>query len=603
MLGGGGMMAIGLMLKATDGWSGVLGQAGHAVAGLQNKVQALRANVEQFSRAALADGLVVTGAMSQPVKAFAELEDAATRLKVTMMGKDGSVSTAFAEIDRQAKELGNKLPGATNDFYNMAAALKSLGVSDQALTGGVLKSAAYLGVVLRPLGVSYEQAAESTAKFKEALGIAEGDMVKFADTIQRTAFAGVKMEEMRYAFSKAAGTLQGLKIQGLEAANAFTPLVGMLIKTGRSGEETGTALANVMDILASPKGLKEANKDLAKFGIHLNTIDAKGNFVGIEGMVRELDKLNKLNPAERMAALEDLFGKGGAKDVASIVVNKGMAGYQGMVDEMKRQADLNQRVEASLGTLTNLWDAASGTFKNALAAWGESMGPELKALTQWFNDLSASLGTFIATHPDLSKWIGVAIGGFGAVAVGLGAAGLAFAGVLKYVELIMPVLKLLGPALTHLSGAWKLVTLAAEGFVVAMKFIGMIAKGHPILLAITLIATAALLIYENWDRLKGWFTGFWDWLKVKAGAAAEWLKSLIPDWMLEFMTSGEGKKIAAAQPRLAPALPSAARASTQVGGEIHVKIDSEGRPRQVQATSRNAGVPLRASVGHTMALP
>lgn len=42
---------------------------------------------------------------------------------------------------------------------------------------------------------------------------------------------------------------------------------------------------------------------------------------------------------------------------------------------------------------------------------------------------------------------------------------------------------------------------------------------------------------------------------------------------------------------------------TKVGGEIHVKIDSEGRPRQVQATSRNAAVPIRASVGHTMALP
>jgi hypothetical protein len=182
-----------------------------------------------------------------------------------------------------------------------------------------------------------------------------------------------------------------------------------------------------------------------------------------------------------------------------------------------------------------------------------------------------------------------------AALVGIGAVAAPIASAVGAISLLTGGMLKFAPAILKATGG-------VDGMVTALKFIGAIAKGHPILLAIGLVATAALLIYENWDKLKGWFTGFWDWLKAKAGAAAEWLKSLIPDWMLEFMKSDDGKKIAA-QPRMAPALPSASRSSTQVGGEIHVTIDSEGRPRQVQAQTRNQAVPVRASVGHTMALP
>lgn len=55
---------------------------------------------------------------------------------------------------------------------------------------------------------------------------------------------------------------------------------------------------------------------------------------------------------------------------------------------MKDQANLQSRVNTQLGTLKNLWDAALGTFTNALVAFGEAVAPEVKALVTWIGELS-----------------------------------------------------------------------------------------------------------------------------------------------------------------------------------------------------------------------
>lgn len=45
---------------------------------------------------------------------------------------------------------------------------------------------------------------------------------------------------------------------------------------------------------------------------------------------------------------------------------------------MNKQASLNKRVEAQLGTLTNLWEAMTGTATNGLAAIGSAFSGDTK---------------------------------------------------------------------------------------------------------------------------------------------------------------------------------------------------------------------------------
>lgn len=78
-----------------------------------------------------------------------------------------------------------------------------------------------------------------------------------------------------------------------------------------------------------------------------------------------MDKLNKLKEeTQQREAIKALFGDDNETlTVVNKLLEKGRAGYAEVVRKMQEQADLNERVEAQLGTLTNLWDAMTGTAK------------------------------------------------------------------------------------------------------------------------------------------------------------------------------------------------------------------------------------------------
>ncbi|MFN3396499.1 MAG: phage tail tape measure protein [Thermodesulfovibrionales bacterium] len=406
------MMQIGITLVAFDKMSKVIGDAcGKATQQfnqLQEKIKQISERLAEIGTISYVGGQQILNAIQRPISAFMELEDASTQLKSTLMQDGGEIPKVFQAIDKEAMELGNRLPGTTSDFYRMASSLKALGVSGEAIAGGVLRSAAYLGVVLKPLGVTYEQAAEYAAKFKEAMGVAEKDMVSFMDVIQRTAHTGVKVEEMKYAFAKVSGTLKPLGIQGLEASKEIAPLIGMLIKMGRSGEEVGSGIGQIINTVMDMEKVSKVNSIVSQFGINLEFVDqATGRFKGIQNMIAQFDKLKGLSDVQKTAVFKELLGSGGDAALAKIISSEGVEGYNKQIDAMLKQADLNRRVELSLSTLRNIWEAFTGTLQNALAVIGESAAPALKRFAELLNTLSDRLGSFAKNHATLTRIITV----------------------------------------------------------------------------------------------------------------------------------------------------------------------------------------------------
>lgn len=423
------LLQVGVALVAFDKMSGVIGTAcGRSVehfSKLQDKLKVLSERLAEVGTVSKLAGDALLHNMQKPIAAFADLEDAATHLKSTLMVDGGGIPRIFDAIDREAMDLGNRLPGTTADFYNMASALNALGVSGEAIAGGVLRSAAYLGVVLK---IPYQQAAEYAAKFKEALGVPEGEMISFMDIIQRSAHRGVKVEEMKYAFSKASGTLKPLDIQGLQAAKELSPLIGMFIKMGRSGEEVGTGLGNIINAVMDMKKVGEINGLLRQYGIELDFVDrATGKFKGITNLIVQFDKLKGLSDVAKTALFTKLLGTGGDAGLAKIIASEGITGYNKMVDAMARQADLQKRVALSLGTLRNVWDAFTGTLQNTFAIMGESAAPTLKRLADLLNALSGRIGDFAKEHPLLTKGIVLFLGAVGGALTLFGTVGIALA--------------------------------------------------------------------------------------------------------------------------------------------------------------------------------
>ena len=60
----------------------------------------------------------------------------------------------------------------------------------------------------------------------------------------------------------------------------------------------------------------------------------------------------------------------------------------------------------------------------------------------------------------------------------------------------------------------------------AVKAVGAAMMANPILIAITLLAVAAFLIYKNWGPIKEFFINLWSAITASVSAAWEWIKSI-----------------------------------------------------------------------------
>lgn len=488
------------------------------------QTQELRGQIAGHGAAALATGTAMGMTTLKPVIEFAKAETSVVDLKVSMMGKGGQLRKEFQAISDLATKLGNKLPGTTADFQNMMSTLIQQGMSAKAILGGLGQATAYLGVQLK---MPYDQAALFAAKLQDATGTAEKDMMGLMDTIQRSFYLGVDSNNMLGAFSALTPALSVLRKEGLDAANTLAPLIVMADQAALSGESAGNAYRKIFQLSMNSKKIQKATKGT---GLNLNFTDGKGEFGGLEQMYSQLAKLKNLSTEKRLQVLKDIYGDDKETlQALDIMIKKGIAGYRETQKKMADQAALQERVNAQLGTLGNLWDAATGTFTNAMVNFGEAISPELKSVTEWVADLSERLGNWSKRNPELSNTL-MRVAGFTSVAAiafgGLSLAVAAILGPMAIMKLTFGVLgikgTLLGKVITGLLAPLKWLTMGFVklGLAILTTPIGWIIAG------IAAIAAAAYLIYKNWDQLGPWFKSTWERCKAATGEFWDYLTTL-----------------------------------------------------------------------------
>lgn len=439
-----------------------------ALSRMQKNLRGFKRQAEEASTGGLALAGGLAAGLTVSLKAYADQENAATGLKVAMMQANGEVGNSFEKINKLAVGLGNQLPGTTADFQNMMQMLVRQGIPAENILGGVGKATAYLAVQLKK---TPEAAAEFAAKMQDATGTASDDMMGLFDTIQKAFYLGVDDTNMLSFFTKTSSVLKMVNKDGLKAAQGLAPISVMMDQMGMQGESAGNALRKVIQSGLDIKKVNGVNKVLQrqKLGVNLDFTDGKGSFGGIDKMFTQLAKLRKLTDVKRTGVLKALFGDDAETlQVVNALIDKGKDGYDQIQQKMNKQASLNKRVEAQLGTLANLWEAMTGTATNGLAAIGSAFSGDTKNLTIWLGDLGERFTAFADQNPRVIRSV-----------AGL-AAGLA-------------VLKL------GIMGVGQAITLASR--LASMTPLGMILTG---------IALAAGLIISNWDAVGPYFKSFWE---------------------------------------------------------------------------------------------
>uniref|UniRef100_A0A8H9YZV8 Phage tail tape measure protein n=1 Tax=Pseudomonas tritici TaxID=2745518 RepID=A0A8H9YZV8_9PSED len=439
-----------------------------ALSRMQKNIRGFKRQTEEAAKGGLALAGGLAAGLTISLKAYADQENAATGLKVAMMQANGEVGKTFENINKLAVGLGNQLPGTTADFQNMMQMLVRQGIPAENILGGVGKATAYLAVQLKK---TPEAAAEFAAKMQDATGTASDDMMGLFDTIQKAFYLGVDDTNMLSFFTKTSSVLKMVNKDGLKAAQGLAPISVMMDQMGMQGESAGNALRKVIQSGLNVKKVNGVNKVLErqKLGVNLDFTDGKGSFGGLDNLFRQLSKLRKLTDVKRTGVLKELFGDDAETlQVVNALIDKGKDGYDQVQQKMNQQASLNKRVEAQLGTLTNLWEAMTGTATNGLAAIGSAFSGDTKNLTIWLGDLGERFTNFADQNPRVIRSVAGLVAG-------------------------LAVLKL------SIMGVGQAITLASR--LAAMTPLGMILTG---------IALAAGLIISNWDAVGPYFKSFWD---------------------------------------------------------------------------------------------
>ncbi|MBK6259204.1 phage tail tape measure protein [Citrobacter youngae] len=437
-----------------------------ALSRMQKNIRGFKRQAEEASKGGLALAGGLAAGLTVSLKAYADQENAATGLKVAMMQANGEVGNSFEKINKLAVGLGNQLPGTTADFQNMMQMLVRQGIPAENILGGVGKATAYLAVQLKK---TPEAAAEFAAKMQDATGTASDDMMGLFDTIQKAFYLGVDDTNMLSFFTKTSSVLKMVNKDGLKAAQGLAPISVMMDQMGMQGESSGNALRKVIQSGLDLKKVRATNKGLRKQRIRLDFTDGKGGFGGLDKMFSQLAKLRKLTDTDKTSVLKTLFGDDAETlQVVNALIDKGKDGYDQIQQKMNKQASLNKRVEAQLGTLTNLWEAMTGTATNGLAAIGSAFSGDTKNLTIWLGDLGEKFSNFAEKNPDVIRGV------VGLVA-GLAALKLGFMGVNFALGLVS-----------------KTISMSPWGIL------------------FRLIAMAAGYIIANWSTVGPWFKEMWD---------------------------------------------------------------------------------------------
>lgn len=428
----------------------------------------------------LASAAVGVGVM----KTYMQQEEAANSLKISMMKADGTFGK-FNEIGKIADQLGTDLPGTREDFYKLAKAMKMQGVSDDTLINGGLKTSAKLNVLLE---MDQEQGGEFFSKMMESHGLSEAELGASADDLQRAMFAtGMKKDDMYGAMTYYASNIRSMKLTGQENSQKIFAIEGLAAQQGLEGTSFGTNFSTMLDrmskgpqmIAEAKKGMKaEARDILEKSGVKFDFWDKKGNFKGIDGMVKELEKLQKIRAKFGNQAAQDvadaMFGTEG-KRVALLLGEKGTAGLQDFLQKMKDQASLEERVAQKTKTLGSALESLGGAWESAVGNVGSVFADDIKSFSKSLQEAVEWFTPFISQHKQAVKFVLGLVAGFVA-----------------------------------LRGVLQVGSFAIQTVTMAMNALKIATMTNPIGLIIGAIALGAFLIYQYWEPISAWFSEKWS---------------------------------------------------------------------------------------------
>ncbi|MCK0744122.1 phage tail tape measure protein [Chromohalobacter nigrandesensis] len=450
---------------------------------------------------------------------------------VQAVGRFNADDERFKALKQQSRDLGSSTQFSAGEVGSGQEFLLRAGMSAKAIKSS-MKDVLSLAVANNTeLGRTADIASNIAGTFKIDLE-KEGAMGHVADVLSATASrANVDLEKLGNTV-KYLGGAEDLDLT-LEQASAMAGLLGNI---GIQGSQAGTTLRGMMNRLTDPTA--EAAGVIDRLGVKVSNAD--GEMRAMPEILRDINADTKdLGNADRKQALQQIFGAEAGSGMAELVSQMSTGKLDGLIEKLRVANGENERMA------TTMKDNIGGDLKALNSAWEEvgisitdtNNGP-LRELIQNVTAITRWVGDWIKQNPELASSIAKAAAGLAAlVAVG-GAFTIMMASILGPIVTVRYGLAMLGVQTGGLGGkiyslTSKILPALGRGILMigrTLALAGRLLLMNPIGLAITALATAAYLIYKNWEPISQFFKDRWADVKAAFSQGTGAVLQLLLNW-------------------------------------------------------------------------
>ena len=485
-----------------------------------------------------------------PVKDYSKHEDAMLGIARQVPGardEMGQLTTVYRQAEADVRELSGQIPIATAEIAKMMTAAARMEVP----TGQLKEFTLLASEMATAFDAVPDQLTESMGKVAKNFKIPLTDIRGLADSINYLDDNAIsKGADIIDFLNRTSGVVSTVAMSAKDAA----ALGSTLLTLGERPETASTAAnAIVQKFAAATKGTKKFQEAMAEIGLSSQDVQMGMSKDATATLDKVVAAIGQLPEDKRIGVMVELVGMEHSDTLAKLVDKpEELARQRQLANSKGADGSMAREAAARNAALSAQYVMMQNRVFNLKSAMGEQLAPVLTQLMKAVNPLLEKFTKWVQQNPTLVKWIlGTAI----ALSALLAAVGL----------LLVPMAILAGKAMLgrfvfarlalSLGGMSTAATAAgpAMGFLARMAvWVGQVLSFVPVVLgyvgrallvigrvlmftpwgrAIGLLATAAVMIYRNWDGIKGGLIAIWEqlsgataawWARTTAGAAALW---------------------------------------------------------------------------------
>lgn len=521
---------------------------------IQTRLELERGSREKM-RSEVMGVIASVGTVIMPIKVAMDFETSMADVRKVV---DFDTPQQFKQMGDDLLQMTHRIPMAGRELAQIAASGGQLGIARKDIAN-FTETVAKMSVAF---DMAADQAGDSMAKLANVYKIPIAQIGRLGDAINHLSNnSPAKASDLVNTLGRVGGVAKQFGLTELQTAS----LANAFISLGKTPEIAGTAINGMLTKLstADRQGGK-FQRTLKNMGISAQELKANIAKNGEQALVDFLKQLNKLPKADQMGALVDLFGLEYADDVAVLAGN--IEAYEKSIRALKETGSDGKPLFA--GSMDKEFAARSATtannvqlLKNQLMHLAISIGSVmLPAVNSLVAGLKPWVDYFIRlseAHPELVqnvyKLIAALVGfkagslivrylfsflttsalQLGSVFLGLRGAIWRVAAAFRLFQIgrAVTALRMFGLSARHarvlismLSGSLRFIG-TAFGWVVnagrmLVGFLPMVGKAFmalgrfllatPLGIALTLMATAAYMLYSRWDGVVGGAKLLWQ---------------------------------------------------------------------------------------------